>query len=159
MAHDIHNAKICCFLGHSNTPPEIYPALIDAIERHITEHNARIFLASQYGLFNSMALHAVQKVKSRHPNIASYLVLAYRPTPGWKSPLQAFVDNTIFQESLETVPPEKAIPEMTRRMVQNSDCLIAYVTHAWDDTATTFQYACGREQNGELTICNLGTFP
>ena len=51
--------KICFFAGHSDAPESVYPALAEAVERHITGYGVAEFRVGNYGGFDRMAARAV----------------------------------------------------------------------------------------------------
>jgi len=149
--------KICFFVGHSDTPRSIYPALADEIERHIIEYGVTDFRVGNYGTFDRMAGQAVKEAKAGHPGISLYLMLAYLPGMGGRPlPDMKGYDGSIYPEGLETVPFRFAISQLNRMIVKESDYVIAYVDHAWGGAAKTWRYARTREREGKLVICNLG---
>lgn len=125
---------ICCFTGHRDAPEEIAPILIEAIEQHIAEYGVTEFLVGSYGNFDCLAFSELVKAKKRHPNILSYLLLAYLPKPGKVENLECF-DGTLYFEGIERVSPRLAIVEMNRRMLGESDYLISYVARDWGGAA------------------------
>ncbi len=149
--------NICFFIGHSDAPQSIFPALADAVERHITEYGVTDLRVGNYGAFDHIAARAVKAAKAKHPDIALYLVIAYLPgTGGRPLPDMEDYDGSIYPEGLEAVPYRLAIPRLNRMMVREADHVIAYVTHSWGGAARTLEYATVRERRGELTITNLG---
>lgn len=81
------------------------------------------------------------------------LFLAYLPGP--RQSHEALRDeeiDTVFPEGLELVPKRYAIVHRNRWMVEQSDYMIAYVTHSFGGAAQTYAYAVRRG----LTIINLG---
>jgi len=61
------NGKICFFIGHSDAPQSVYPELVEAVERHITEYSVTDFRVGNYGAFDRMAARAVKEAKASHP--------------------------------------------------------------------------------------------
>ena len=76
----------CFFIGHRETSDSIFPALLQAVERHITEYGVTEFVVGHYGNFDRLAARAVLKAKERHPQVTLFLLLPYhpadRPIPG-----------------------------------------------------------------------------
>lgn len=147
---------VCFFIGHSDTGESIYPALLEAVERHITESEVTEFRVGNYGGFDRMAAKAVRKAKERHPGVTLYLALPYLPDLGRPLPDMEGFDGAIYPEGLETVPYKLAIPRLNRMMVRQADCMIVYVVHSWGGAAKALEYANVRKRRGELTITNLG---
>ncbi len=147
--------NICFFVGHSDAGEVIYPALLEAVERHITEYGVTEFRVGNYGGFDRMAARAVREVKGRHPGVTLYLILPYLPGLGRPLPSMDDFDGSIYPEGLETVPYKLSIPRLNRMMIQQADYIIAYVTHSWGGAAKALEYAKVRERRGELTLTSL----
>ncbi len=152
----MNDRRVCFFVGHSDVGENIYPALLETVERHITEYGVTEFRVGNYGGFDRMAARAVRAAKERHPGITLYLALPYLPDLGRPLPDMEGFDSSIYPEGLETVPRRLTIPRLNRMMVKRADYVIAYVTHSWGGAAKTLEYAKTRERRGELTITNLG---
>ncbi len=148
--------NICFFVGHSDAGEAVYPALLEAVERHITEYGVTEFRVGNYGSFDRMAARAVREAKRQHPGVTLYLALPYLPGLGRPLPDMEGFDGSIYPEGMEAVPYKLAIPRLNRTMVQQADYVIAYVTHSWGGAAKTLEYAKVRERRGELRITNLG---
>lgn len=125
------------FCGHS----EVYQSdivrrwLISEVEAAIQD-GAETFLLGGYGAFDTMAAGVVWEAKRLHPNIESVLVLPY---------LDKKVDASQYDYTsyppLEKVPRRFAIVKRNQWCVDQSDRLIAYVTHDWGGAASTLAYA------------------
>ena len=125
------------FCGHST----VYP--LDLVQRWLHEvieglivRGARKFYLGGYGTFDQMAAAAVWEQKRTHPEITSVLVLPYLD----RKVSATEYDYTTYPQ-LENVPRRFAISRRNRWMVENSDVLVAYVTHDWGGAATTLKYA------------------
>ena len=70
--------KSCFFIGHRDATEEIFPALTEAVERHITEYGVTEFIVGNYGRFDRMAAKAVIVAKVQHPEILLRQLLPYR---------------------------------------------------------------------------------
>ena len=46
------DGKSCFFAGHSDAPESVYPALAEAVERHITGYGVAEFRVGNYGGFD-----------------------------------------------------------------------------------------------------------
>ena len=125
------------FCGHS----EVYQSdiirrwLISEVDAAIQD-GAETFLLGGYGAFDAMAAGVVREAKSLHPNIEPVLVLPY---------LDKKVDTSQYDcttyPPLERVPRRFAIVKRNQWCVDQSDRLIAYVTHDWGGAASTMAYA------------------
>lgn len=125
------------FCGHST----VYP--LDLVQRWLHEvieglivRGARKFYLGGYGTFDQMAAAAVWEQKRTHPEITSVLVLPYLD----RKVSATEYDYTTYPP-LENVPRRFAISRRNRWMVDNSDILVAFVTHDWGGAATTLKYA------------------
>lgn len=151
--------KTCFFIGHRNTKPEVAPKLADEIERHIVDCGVDAFVVGHYGQFDSMAAQAVVQAKERHPEITLTLLLPYHPTVRpIKTPKGH--DGTYYPPGMETVPPKLAIVKANEHMVQNSEYLIAYVSHPSQGSRELLEYALKRQKRGLIQVTNLsGWYP
>ena len=125
------------FCGHST----VYP--IEPVEAWLRETVASLILRGAdkfylggYGAFDQMAASVVWAQKTQHPYIASVLVLPYLD----RKVISEHYDYTAYPP-LESVPKRFAISRRNRWMVDNSDILVAYVTHEWGGAAATLEYA------------------
>ena len=146
--------RVCCFCGHRNVSPNIYPALQEAVERHVAEFGVMQFLVGGYGDFDALAARAVQETKATVPGIRLTLVLAYLPEPGRTISTDDY-DETLYPEGLALVPRRFAISRRNQWMVDASDCLIAYVACGYGGAAQMLKRARAKQRRGELTIANL----
>ena len=55
--------KSCFFIGHRETPEEIYPVLCAAVEEHIVRYGVTEFIVGRYGCFDGLAAKAVKTAK------------------------------------------------------------------------------------------------
>ena len=152
------NTKSCFFIGHRSTDQSILPALVSAVERHVVEYEVTDFFVGNYGSFDSMAAHAVQIVKERHPEIRLTLVLPYHPAI---RPIEkpAGFDSTYYPWEDENIPKRLAIVKTNRRMVETCNYLIANAWHHLGGSGDIVDYARKREEKGLITITNLAQQP
>lgn len=148
-------SQTCCFAGHGEVWDNISQVLANAVERHIVEYGVTDFLVGNYGKFDRMSAAAVKAAKARHPGIRLYLMLPYRPELGRPLPDMEGYDNTVYPAELEGVPHRLAILRLNRMMIEDSDYMIAYVTHSWGGAATMLEYGQVKERKGQLKIENL----
>ena len=69
----------CFFIGHRDTGESVRPALVQAVEQHITECGVTDFVVGHYGGFDSLAAGAVRDAKERHQAVTLTLLLPYHP--------------------------------------------------------------------------------
>lgn len=125
------------FCGHSTVyPMEPVEAWLRETVGALILRGAEKFYLGGYGAFDQMAASVVWAQKTQHPYIASVLVLPYLD----RKVISEHYDYTTYPP-LESVPKRFAISRRNRWMVDNSDVLVAYVTHDWGGAATTLKYA------------------
>ena len=151
--------KTCFFIGHRNAKPEVAPKLAEEIERHIVDYGVDAFVVGHYGQFDFMAAQAVIQAKERHPEITLTLLRPYHPTVRpIKTPNGH--DGTYYPPGMETVPPKLAIVKANEHMVQNSEYLIAYVSHPSQGSRELLEYALKRQKRRLIQVTNLsGWYP
>ena len=118
--------KVCTFFGHRDCPETVKPKLKAVLEELVVCHGVDTFYVGHQGRFDAMAHRTLQELKSRYPHIRVTVVLAYMPTDNTTD----YVD-TVFPEGLEITPPRYAIVRRNNWMLRQSDCVVAYITHAF----------------------------
>ena len=136
--------KSCFFIGHRDASEVIFPALAEAVERHITQLGVRDFVVGHYGSFDRMAARAVIQAKKTHPEITLTLLLPYHPAER-PVPLPPGFDGSFDPPGLETVPRKFAIPRANRYMADHTDCLIAYAPYPGSNARELIAYAKKRK--------------
>ena len=134
----------CFFIGHRETPDQVYPALLETIEHHITEYGVAEFVVGQYGNFDRLVIRALSQAKRAHPDITLMLMTPYYPV-NRKVDLPEAFDALFYPPDLETVPKRLAIIRANRYMVERSDFLIAYVRHPASNAKELLEYAAYAE--------------
>ena len=71
--------KSCFFIGHREASEEIFPELVEAVERHIVDYGVTEFIVGNYGGFGRIAARAVISAKALYPGITLLLLLSYHP--------------------------------------------------------------------------------
>lgn len=71
--------KTCFFIGHREAPEGLYPALYDAVLRHIEEYSVTDYVVGHYGRFDALAASAVRAAKKTYPDVQLCLLLPYHP--------------------------------------------------------------------------------
>ena len=120
----------CFFIGQRTAGEEIYPALAEAVERHITGYGVRRFYVGRYGNFDRMAARAVGEAKARHSGVELVLVLPYHPAQH-PVPVPPGFDRSLYPWEGERVPPRLAILRTDQRMVERCAFLIAAPALIW----------------------------
>lgn len=144
----------CFFIGHRDSPSDIKTQLVEAINKHIIEYGVTEFYVGNHGSFDFMAASALGQVKQTHPQVCSYMVLAYHPSIR-KPELPTGFDGFLFPEGQELCPPKYAIPTLNRLMIQQANYLITYIRRITNGSYKLMQYARNREKQGRLIITNL----
>ncbi len=145
--------KSCFFIGHADASSNVFPALLTAVEQHITEYGVTEFVVGNYGAFDRMAARAVIVAKEKHPEIILSLLLPYHPAERPVETPEGF-DNTFYPPNMEKVPHRFAIVRANRYMVSHVDYLICYVWHTCSNARNLLEYA---ERQGVPTT-NLGKY-
>ena len=152
------NTKSCFFIGHHNTEQSIFPDLVDAVELHVVEYGVTDFFVGHYGSFDSMAAHAVQIAKERHPKLRLTLVLPYHPAIRPIEKPEGF-DSTYYPWEDENIPKRLAIVKTNHRMVDTCNYLIANAWHHLGGSGNVVDYARKREEKGLIRVTNLAKQP
>lgn len=134
------NFKSCFFIGHRDAPEEILPALLEAIEGHITNYGVGEFIVGNYGVFDRLAAKALVCAKSRHPEIILMLLTPYHPAERSMEVPPGF-DGTFYPPGMESVPRQYTITRANRYMIDHADCLIAYAWHPASNAKNLVEYA------------------
>lgn len=151
------NGKSCFFIGHRDTPEEIYPALYAAIEGHIVNYGVREFIVGHYGNFDRLAASAVKAAKRIYPNVKLTMLLPYHPAE--KSiPTPKGFDGTFYPPGMENVPRRAAIVRANHYMVDHVDYLIACVWHTASNTKDLVEYAERHKEKRQITITRIDRF-
>ena len=146
--------KSCFFIGHREASPEVFPALTEAIEQHITEYGVTEFIVGHYGGFDHMAAKAVIAAKERHRDITLSMLIPYHPAER-PIKLPSGFDNTFYPPGMEKVPRRLAIVRANRFMVDHVDYLIAYAWHPASNARDLVEYARNREQRNLISVTVL----
>ena len=135
--------QTCFFIGHREAPDDLYPALYDAVLRHIETYGVIDYVVGHYGRFDALAASAVRAAKKIHPEVQLTLLLPYHPSERevWQ-PDQ--YDSLFYPPGMETVPRRAAIVRANRYMVDHSTHLIAYAWHPASNARELVEYAMRR---------------
>lgn len=130
---------VCCFFGHKDIPSGLTERLFPVLTRLIAE-GVDSFLVGNQGGFDSTVLHTLRLLKEKHPHITYNVVLAYMPRN--KEEWSAYEPmETLYPEGLESVHPRYAISWRNKWMIQESDVVVAYITHSWGGAAQFVEMA------------------
>lgn len=143
--------KSCFFVGHRDAPEEIFLALMNAVEIHISSYGVTEFIVGGYGSFDRMAARAVIEAKRKHPEITLSLLLPYHPAERKIKTPEGF-DNTYHPPGMEKVPRKFAIVRANRYVAEHADCIIAYAWHPASNAVNLVEYA----NKKNIAVMNLG---
>ena len=96
------------------------------------------------GQFDAAVRSVLHQLSQAYPQIRYGVVLAYLPKPG-----QPQLDNTMFPEELEGVPPKFAIDRRNKWMLKNSDYVICYLRYSWGGA---YKFARMAQKSGKPVI-------
>ena len=146
--------KSCFFIGHRETPEEIYPVLCAAVEEHIVRYGVTEFIVGRYGCFDGLAAKAVKTAKQTHPEVELTLLLPYHPAER-PIPTPDGFDSTFYPPGMESVPRKIAIVRANRYVVDQIDYLIAYVWQSTSNAKKLVEYAWKRKKKNSISITTL----
>lgn len=148
----------CFFIGHREAGKDVYPLLVETVEKHIVEYSVTDFYVGHYGGFDGLAAQAVKEAKEQHPEIRLTLVLPYHPAIRPINTPKGF-DGTFYPWEDENIPKRLAIIKTNQRMVDTSDYLITYAYHFLGGTGQIVEYARKQEKKGLIKVTNLSSNP
>ena len=135
--------KACTFFGHRELFENLESALYQAIENLIVHESVDTFYVGNHGQFDALVRRVLKDLDKKY-SIHYAVVLAYMPTT--KNEYEDLSD-TMLPEGLETVHPRYAIDRRNKWMIDQSDFVIAYVTHGWGGAA---KYASLAKRKGKI---------
>ena len=144
----------CYFIGHREAGKDVFPLLVEAVEKHITEYGVTDFYVGHYGGFDRLAAQAVEDAKVRYPEIRLTLVLPYHPAIRPINAPKGF-DGSFYPWEDEKIPKRLAIIKTNQRMVDTCNYLITYADHFLGGTGQIVEYARKREKRGLTHVENL----
>ncbi len=146
--------KTCCFTGHRNlssdTRKQILPVLTQKIEQLINEGVAVFINGGALG-FDTLSALAVLGLKNKHPNIKLKIYAPHKEQSARWS-----IDNKRIYEYILSRADEikftspfihsECMQVRNRRMVDDSDCVIAYVKKTSGGSYYTVKYALSEDK-------------
>ena len=136
--------KSCAFFGHRDYDYEpmreqIGRLIADLIEKEgVTE-----FYSGFRGKFDVLCSGIVHELKVQYPQIGMTMVLSYHPKEDFVLP--PFFDGSVFLLE-RPVPPEYAILETNKRLVERADFIFSGVIHPFGGAAKALEYAMKRQK-------------
>ena len=136
----------CTFFGHRDTPYEIKPKVKTILKILIDIYDVKTFYVGNQGNFDSFVKNVLEELLTEYADIRYYVVLAYMPKVknGYKC-----LDNTIFPNEIETIPPKYAIIKRNKWMIAKADYVVTYVKYGFGGAAIFKEYA---EKAGKTVI-------
>ena len=120
------------FVGHRDTPQNIYPFLYEIVRALIQTNTAISFFVGDRGEFDRMALRVLVELKKVYPHIKYQIVLAYMPQ---KKEESTSVHPNILPPEVAVAPARFAIDRRNRWMIENSDIVVTYVKRSYGGAA------------------------
>ncbi|MBQ2729740.1 MAG: hypothetical protein IJF69_03100 [Clostridia bacterium] len=127
----------CTFFGHRNCPESVKPKIRAVLEELILNEDANVFYVGNNGIFDSYVYNVLKELKMKYPSVSYAVVLAYYP----RESLLIDPADTILPDGIEKVPKRFAISYRNDWMINNADCVIAYVTRSYGGAAQFFEKA------------------
>ncbi len=135
---------VCTFFGHRDCQDGIRDKLKAEIEKQIKD-GVTDFTVGREGNFDALVLSCLKEEKRKYPDIRYFVVFAYFPTE--KECLSDLP--TALPDGIEKVPKRFAIDHRNRRMIEQCDRVIAFVTHPWGGAA---KYVSLAQKRGKTVI-------
>ena len=129
---------VCTFFGHRDCPDTIKPKLRETLIDLITNYSVDMFYVGHQGQFDAIVRSTLRELKKEYPQIDYAVALAYMPSK--KTAYDDYSD-TMLPEGIESVHPRYAISWRNNWMLQQSDYVVAYITHTWGGAYTFVQTA------------------
>ncbi len=135
----------CTFFGHRDCPDSLKPRLQSIVIDLITNHDVDMFYVGNQSAFDRLVRGVLREITQEYPQAQYAVVLAYTPS---ERPAADTAD-TMLPEGIELVHPRYAISWRNNWMLQQSDFVVAYVTHSWGGAA---QYMQKASRSGKAVI-------
>lgn len=152
--------ETCCFIGHRtiDESEELKKALLDSIERLITEKSINTFLFGSRSRFDTFCLELVTQIKEKHPHIKRIYVRAEFPIirDDYKSYLLNLYDDTFYPEKALGAGKGVYVKRNYEMIDKSRFCIFYYdeksLTANKSGTKTALDYAAKRGK--EIIIIN-----
>lgn len=141
----------CFFIGHRDSPPEIYPQIVQSIETLIHKHQVLHFVVGGYGAFDRMVAKALIEQKKKIPGIILSYLTPYHPTNNSAKKPEGF-DEIYYPDGMESVPARYAIVKANQKMIRQSKYLVIYAHYAGSNSKKILEYALCRAKKGLINI-------
>ena len=134
---------VISFCGHSSYVAKNVDEqmILDILQTEIGNEKCEIFLGG-YGNFDSFAYSCAKKFKAANPNVKLIFITPYRDEKYIKEKMYGRdeIDEIVYPP-LEHVPLRYAISRRNRWIVEHSDIIIAYISHAYGGAYETYKFA------------------
>ena len=135
----------CTFFGHRDCPSNIAHKLKEVLIDLIETKEVDVFYVGNNGAFDRIAAKILCELESAYSHISFFTVFAYLPNKGCEKEYS----KTIFPEGIENVPRRFAILWRNNWMLDRSEYIVTYVTHAYGGAA---QFAEKAHRAGKFVI-------
>ena len=139
--------KSCTFLGHGNTSEDAKPLIKQVIVNLIEKEDVTNFYVGNHGNFDRWVYSVLKELSKEYNNINYAVVLAYLPN----KKEDVIYKKTKYPEGIELTPKKFAISFRSKWMINNSDIVVAYVSHSYGGAAQFLKYA----KNHNKKIINI----
>ncbi len=139
----------CCFTGHRNidgsVKEQLIPVLVEKIEQLINEGVAVFINGGALG-FDALSALAVLGLKNKYPKIQLHIYVPHKgQSDKWNDDNQKVYEYILSRADevkiLEDEYSSECMKDRNRRMVDDSDCVIAYVRKNSGGSYFTATYA------------------
>ncbi len=146
--------KSCCFTGHRNLSSDarkqILPILTEKIEQLINEGVAVFINGGALG-FDTLSALAVLSLKSKYPNIKLKIYVPHKEQSArWSDDNKRIYDYILSRaDEVKIVSPfihSECMQVRNRKMVDDSDCVVAYVKKMSGGSYYTVKYALAEDK-------------
>lgn len=138
----------CSFFGHRDCPSDLKPLLKNVILDLMATHGVDMFYVGHQGGFDALVRGVLRELEQERSEVRYAVVLAYMPS---EHSVSFGLPDAILPEGIELVHPRYAISWRNNWMLQQSDFVVAYVSHSWGGAT---QYVQKAIRSGK-TVVNL----
>ena len=141
----------CTFFGHRDCPETIKHKLRDVLVDLITNHGVDMFYVGHQGRFDALVRSVLRGLKMEYPQVNYAVVLAYMPG---KQIEYNDDSDTMLPEGIESIHPRYAISRRNKWMINQSEYVVAYITHPWGGAVGHLKKAKKKDK----IIYNIGDY-
>lgn len=122
--------KACTFFGHRQCPESLRQPLKNALVDLIEAHNVDTFYVGNQGQFDQMVQGILLQLENVYPHVRYGIVLT-----GFCEARSDRAEHTMLPEGIEKIHPKYTIAWRNDWMIEQSEYVVCYVTHAWGGAA------------------------